>query len=192
MDAIGVPAAKAEVFKAPRVGCQTDLTAARVKKSSRWNFAAEVFNFRDRMYKLLIGCSRDRFRADASAECPCTRDIRVRAGADYGKGQHTLSDRRNRRLRRWDPGDGGLFFNGVPENPQAAFVIVTHLNPERESVLHEVVGRYTELPVLVADDGMQVEKQPHLRHAVQCDPDDQEPCSADAATRRDRTAAQAD
>ncbi|MCX2721444.1 CheR family methyltransferase [Roseibium salinum] len=49
------------------------------------------------------------------------------------------------------------FFNGVPENPQAAFVIVTHLNPERESVLHEVVGRYTELPVLVADDGMQVE-----------------------------------
>lgn len=49
------------------------------------------------------------------------------------------------------------FFRGVPENPGFAIVIVTHLSPERESLLHEIVGRYTDLPVNVAADEMQVE-----------------------------------
>ncbi len=53
---------------------------------------------------------------------------------------------------------GGLealeaFFRGMPEYPHAAFVIVTHLNPERESILHQIIARYTRLPVLVASDG---------------------------------------
>lgn len=43
-------------------------------------------------------------------------------------------------------------FRCMPDNPDAAFVIVTHLSPERESVLHEVVARYTSMPVLVAED----------------------------------------
>ncbi|WP_243672494.1 CheR family methyltransferase [Paraburkholderia kirstenboschensis] len=49
------------------------------------------------------------------------------------------------------------FFRGMPANPGVALVIVTHLGPERESLLHEVIARYTELPVHVAADGMQVE-----------------------------------
>ncbi|GAB2187941.1 chemotaxis protein CheB [Roseibium sp. LAB1] len=48
------------------------------------------------------------------------------------------------------------FFKGVPERPGAAFVIVTHLSPERESHLHEVIEHYTSLPVIVAEDGMKV------------------------------------
>lgn len=48
-------------------------------------------------------------------------------------------------------------FKAMPPDPGAAFVIVTHLSPDRESVLHDVVGRYTDLPVRVADDGLRVE-----------------------------------
>ena len=49
-------------------------------------------------------------------------------------------------------------FRCMPENPGAGFVIVTHLSPERESLLHEVVARYTAMPVLVAEDGVAVER----------------------------------
>lgn len=49
------------------------------------------------------------------------------------------------------------FFRGLPDNPGAAFVIITHLSPERESLLHEVVGRYTGMPVKVASDAARVE-----------------------------------
>jgi len=37
-----------------------------------------------------------------------------------------------------------------------AFVIVTHLSPDRESHLHEVVSRYTSLDVVIATDGTAV------------------------------------
>jgi two-component system CheB/CheR fusion protein len=49
-------------------------------------------------------------------------------------------------------------FRGMPEEPGAGFVVITHLGPERESLLHEIVSRYTSLPVHVAADGMRVEK----------------------------------
>ncbi|WP_277819204.1 CheR family methyltransferase [Teichococcus vastitatis] len=49
------------------------------------------------------------------------------------------------------------FFQGVPEQPGVAFVVVTHLSPGRKSLLHEIVGRYTRMPVQVAADGAQVE-----------------------------------
>ncbi|HWE47220.1 MAG TPA: CheR family methyltransferase [Caulobacteraceae bacterium] len=45
------------------------------------------------------------------------------------------------------------FFRGVPENSGCGFVVVTHLNPERRSLLPEIVGRYTSMPVHVAADG---------------------------------------
>lgn len=48
------------------------------------------------------------------------------------------------------------FFKGVPERPGVAFVIVTHLSPERESHLHEVIAHYTALPVVVAEDDQEV------------------------------------
>jgi two-component system CheB/CheR fusion protein len=50
------------------------------------------------------------------------------------------------------------FFRGLPREPGLALVIVTHLSPNRESVLHEIVARYTDLPVHVAADGMELER----------------------------------
>jgi two-component system, chemotaxis family, CheB/CheR fusion protein len=49
------------------------------------------------------------------------------------------------------------FFLGLPSQPGLALVIVTHLSPDRESVLHEILGRFTDLPVQVAANAMDVE-----------------------------------
>lgn len=51
----------------------------------------------------------------------------------------------------------GGFFKGVPPNSGIAYVVVTHLSPDRESHLHEIIGRYTDLPVQVAVDRAVVE-----------------------------------
>jgi two-component system CheB/CheR fusion protein len=48
------------------------------------------------------------------------------------------------------------FFKGLNADCGMAFVVVTHLSPDRESLLHEVVGRKSEMPVLVAEDGAEV------------------------------------
>ena len=49
------------------------------------------------------------------------------------------------------------FFGGMPHGPGVALVIVTHLSPERESKLHEVIAHYTDLPVHIAADGSPVQ-----------------------------------
>lgn len=49
------------------------------------------------------------------------------------------------------------FFKHLPRNPHIAFVIVTHLSPDRQSLLHEVIERFTDLTVHVAEDGSVVE-----------------------------------
>ncbi len=49
------------------------------------------------------------------------------------------------------------FFANVPRRSGMAFVIVTHLNPNRESQLHTVLSRQTEMPVKIAQDGELVE-----------------------------------
>ena len=49
------------------------------------------------------------------------------------------------------------FFQGLPPRPGLAFVVVTHLSPERESRLPEILARYTDLVVRAATDGQQVE-----------------------------------
>ena len=48
------------------------------------------------------------------------------------------------------------FFRGLPDLPGLGLVIVTHLSPERESHLHEIVKRFTGLPVHVAENGIEV------------------------------------
>src|SRR5207244_10000153 len=48
------------------------------------------------------------------------------------------------------------FFQGVPSKPGLAFIVVTHLSPDRESLLHEIIARYTDLVVAVAEDGVEV------------------------------------
>jgi two-component system CheB/CheR fusion protein len=57
---------------------------------------------------------------------------------------------------------GGLraledLFETIPGDPGMAFVIVTHLAPDRQSFLVEILARHARLPVEVASDGLQVE-----------------------------------
>jgi two-component system, chemotaxis family, CheB/CheR fusion protein len=59
------------------------------------------------------------------------------------------------------------FFKGLPANPGLGFVIVTHLSPERESLLHEIVARYTDMPVCIAADGAVV--GPNSVHVLPAD-----------------------
>ena len=48
-------------------------------------------------------------------------------------------------------------FKGLETVSDMAFVIVTHLNPDRQSLLHEVITRYTRMPVSVTQNGERVE-----------------------------------
>jgi two-component system, chemotaxis family, CheB/CheR fusion protein len=57
---------------------------------------------------------------------------------------------------------GGLeafkaFFTHMPEDGELAFVLVQHLAPDHHSLLAELIGRSTVMPVLEATDGMRVE-----------------------------------
>jgi two-component system CheB/CheR fusion protein len=49
------------------------------------------------------------------------------------------------------------FFKGLPDRCGMAFVVVTHLSPDRESQLHEVIGRFTTMPVRVVEHDAAVE-----------------------------------
>ena len=48
------------------------------------------------------------------------------------------------------------FFGGVPEDSGCGFVIITHLSPDRRSLLPEIVSRFTRMPVRVAEDRVAV------------------------------------
>src|SRR5262245_47708729 len=57
---------------------------------------------------------------------------------------------------------GGLealeqFFGAMPEDTGMAFVVVQHLSPDFKSVMDELLGRRTKIPVLLVTDAMQVE-----------------------------------
>src|SRR5689334_2381574 len=58
-------------------------------------------------------------------------------------------------------------FRGMPEAPGCAFVIVTHLSPERRSLLPEIISRSTTMPVHVAQDGAVV--APNEVHVLPAD-----------------------
>ena len=49
------------------------------------------------------------------------------------------------------------FFRGLPQKPGLACVIVTHLSPDRESMLPEIVARFTDMPVHAITDGMRIQ-----------------------------------
>ncbi|WP_419730584.1 CheR family methyltransferase [Lichenicola sp.] len=55
----------------------------------------------------------------------------------------------------------------MPDRPGLALVIVTHLNPQRASVLHEIIARYTTLDVMVARDGARID--PDTVHVLPSD-----------------------
>jgi two-component system CheB/CheR fusion protein len=50
------------------------------------------------------------------------------------------------------------FFSHVPEQTRAAFLVVTHLGPHRESRLSEILSRATKLTVLDAQDEQRIEQ----------------------------------
>ncbi|CAB3729795.1 CheR family methyltransferase [Paraburkholderia rhynchosiae] len=49
------------------------------------------------------------------------------------------------------------FFRGMPDKPGLACVIITHLSPNRESMLPEIVARFTDMPVHAIADGTPIE-----------------------------------
>ncbi len=58
---------------------------------------------------------------------------------------------------------GGLaafeaFFTGMPKDvePNMTFVLIQHLAPDYKSILTEIIGRYTNLPVFEVEDGMTI------------------------------------
>ena len=51
------------------------------------------------------------------------------------------------------------FFKSLPRNNGLAFVVVTHLPPDRESMLSEILGRATRMPVVDARGGEKVEAE---------------------------------
>lgn len=64
---------------------------------------------------------------------------------------------------------GGLevaaeFLNAMPADSGMGFVIVQHLDPTRESMLVELLGRETSMPVVQVEDGMRVE--PNRVHVI--------------------------
>jgi len=50
------------------------------------------------------------------------------------------------------------FFKSMPADNGMGFVVVTHLPPNRESMLAEIIGRATQMPVVDARDGEMVER----------------------------------
>jgi len=57
---------------------------------------------------------------------------------------------------------GGLdafkkFFAAMPADSGVAFVLIPHLDPKHESLMVELLARYTKMPVVEATDGMAVE-----------------------------------
>jgi two-component system CheB/CheR fusion protein len=57
---------------------------------------------------------------------------------------------------------GGLdaleqFFGAMPEDTGMAFVVIQHLSPDFKSVMDELLARRTNIPVVLVEDGMQVE-----------------------------------
>src|SRR5262249_4508473 len=57
---------------------------------------------------------------------------------------------------------GGLdalerFFDSLPLETGAAFVLVQHLSPDFKSLMSELLARHTRLPIQLVEDGMQVE-----------------------------------
>jgi two-component system CheB/CheR fusion protein len=57
---------------------------------------------------------------------------------------------------------GGLdalerFFQSLPVQTGAAFVVIQHLSPDHKSMMGNLLGRYTAMPVVTVEDGMTIE-----------------------------------
>ncbi len=57
---------------------------------------------------------------------------------------------------------GGLealetFFKNIPENSNNVYIVVQHLSPDYKSMMNELLARHTNMPIHVAEDGMETE-----------------------------------
>ena len=82
--------------------------------------------------------------------------------ADIPSGTKAMTS--DRRIAGIGASAGGVealeaFFKAVPQDNGIAFVVVTHLDPNRESMLAGILGRATQMPVVNARDGEPVEAQ---------------------------------
>jgi two-component system CheB/CheR fusion protein len=50
-----------------------------------------------------------------------------------------------------------ILFRAMPADLGIGFVVIAHLAPERDSMLPEIIGRFTSMPVASAEDGLPVE-----------------------------------
>lgn len=50
------------------------------------------------------------------------------------------------------------FFKNLPPDPEAAFIVVTHLSPNYESQLDDIIARVSPIPTLSIREGIRVEK----------------------------------
>jgi two-component system CheB/CheR fusion protein len=56
---------------------------------------------------------------------------------------------------------GGLdalerFFHGIPARSGAAYVVIQHLSPDHKSMMGNLLGRHTNMPVVTVEDGMEI------------------------------------
>ena len=57
---------------------------------------------------------------------------------------------------------GGLealqeYFKEMPDDTGAAFVVIQHLSPDYKSIMDELLSKYTDMPVMIVEDGTEVE-----------------------------------
>ncbi len=50
-----------------------------------------------------------------------------------------------------------LFFKNIPENSNNVYIVVQHLSPDYKSMMNELLARHTNMPIHVAEDGMETE-----------------------------------
>src|SRR5438067_496102 len=48
------------------------------------------------------------------------------------------------------------FFDGTSSHTGMAFIVVQHLSPEHQSLMAEILGRHTSMPVIQIEDGMAI------------------------------------
>ena len=70
---------------------------------------------------------------------------------------------------------GGLeaieeFFQNVPRDSGMAYVVISHTDPARSSLLPEIIRRRSNIPVVEVMDGMGIEPEYHIPAPIQQGP----------------------
>lgn len=85
------------------------------------------------------------------------------SGADKPSGRKKTQGKKLFPLVGIGASAGGLeaiqsFFEAVPDEiPDMAFVVISHLDPNHDSILPDLIQKYTRMGVLHAEDGMEIE-----------------------------------